>query len=81
VWTKHLGKPEEKERFEKVLRNSTIVLSRLLEILEEEENLLDNQETSPSQFDNPSWAHKQAFRLGEKSRIKKLKDLLGFIQK
>jgi len=77
TWTKHLKTKEERERFEKVLRGSSILITRLLQILEEEEQALSNIEVSSQEFDNPSWAYKQAFRLGEKSRIKKLKDLLS----
>lgn len=50
---------------------------RLKEILEEEERQLEAGITLKD-FEDSSWSHKQAFRLGEKARIKKLKDLLDF---
>ncbi len=50
---------------------------RLREILEEEERQLETA-VGLKDFEDPSWSHKQAFRLGERARIKKLKDLLDF---
>jgi hypothetical protein len=77
VWTKNLPSTKKKE-FEATLRNSTFVLSRLRDILDEEMEVLDRQETTISDFDHPNWSHKQAYRNGERARIRKMRDLLSF---
>lgn len=76
VWTRHIRDKEKKEIFEKTILASTTMRERLLEILKEEEEQLDAAAASIKDFENPSWAYKQAFILGDKSRIKKLRDLL-----
>jgi hypothetical protein len=77
VWTKHLNNPDDKEKLEQSIRASTTMAHRLREILEEEERQLDAAVTLKD-FEDPSWSHKQAFRSGEKARIRKLKELLDF---
>lgn len=79
VWTKHLKDPDSKQKFEQSLRASTTMAYRLLEILDEEERAIESQSCSVKDFDNPAWAFKQAFHQGEKARIRKLKELLEFI--
>ena len=80
VWTRHLKDESKKEEFEKTIRASTTMAYRLLDILKEEEDALDAKSCSIADFDNPNWALKQAFIMGEKSRIKKLRDLLEHIK-
>lgn len=75
LWTRHLPK-KDKETFEKTVRNSVTVLSRLKTILDEEYESILKEEQSSSDFSDASWSHKQAFRNGEKARLKKIKDLL-----
>jgi hypothetical protein len=75
-WTKHLRSEKEKEDFLAILGNSTTVLYRLRDILVEELTGINNSECSISDFEDASWSHKQAFRNGERARIKKLLDLL-----
>jgi hypothetical protein len=79
VWTKHLKSDEHKQTFEQTLRASTTIVQRLREILEDDERSLDAASATIKDFEDPSWSHKQAFRLGEKARIRKLKELLDFI--
>ena len=79
VWTKHLRTQDQKQTFEQTLRASSTIVGRLKEILDEEERALDAQTTGVAEFDNPSWAYKQAYRLGEKNRIRKLRELIDFI--
>jgi len=78
LWTKGITDPEKKDKFEATIRASTTLSYRLLEILEEEERELDKLTMASSDFDSPSWAYKQAYRLGEKARLKKLRDLFSF---
>lgn len=76
VWSKHIRDPKKKAEFEKTIIASTTMRDRLLEILAEEEAQIDSSACSSKDFENPSWAYKQAFVLGEKAIIKKLRDLL-----
>lgn len=78
-WIKNLPKDEAVE-FEKTLRHSTIVLSRLSEILDEQIKNLDRQEMTSEAYDSPSWAYKQAHLNGERSRLTKVKQLLSFLE-
>lgn len=78
IWTKHL-KQEKREDFEKLLRNSSIVLSRLKEILLEKEASLTTQEMSTECYKDSGWPYLQAHLNGRKAEIKELKALLDFI--
>lgn len=77
-WTKHIKDPEKKEAFEASIRASTTALSRLKEILEEEETNLNIVETSINDFDVPNWEARQAFRNGMRLQIRRTKELLNF---
>lgn len=78
-WFKNIP-PEKRGSFEEVLRNSGTALNRLREIALEWERELETQEIKPEEFDNPAWAYKQARRIGDRSRIRKLLDLLSFLK-
>lgn len=79
IWFR--GTPEDKkESFESVVRNSTIALYRLYEICEEWEDELTRAETKLDDFSGPNWALRQAYRNGDRSRIRKFKELLSFIK-
>jgi len=79
VWTKHLKDSKEKETFEASLRNSKVALSRMQQILDEMERDLSASETSIKDFEDPNWSHKQAFKNGQRSSIKTLRQLIDFI--
>lgn len=78
IWIKHLPGEKERAAFEDTLRRSLVVLSRLRDILDEELTTLEEKEFNPSTFTEPSWPYNEAYILGQKYRIKKLKDLLNF---
>lgn len=77
AWTQHLS-GKDKEDFEVIVRNSTLLLTRLKEIIEESERALQSQSYSVKDFEDPNWSHKQAFRNGELARLSKLKALIPF---
>lgn len=64
--------PEEQEKYEKTIRSNVTALRRLKEIIQQ---LKAGEENSrnPVDYDCPSWAYKQADRLG---RIKVYNDIL-----
>lgn len=69
--------PVANKDFEKMLRNDGVVLGRLKEIIEEW--LLEGENITEADFDSPSWANKQAFRLGNKRGLNKVRDLILFL--
>lgn len=77
-WTTGMT-PAEKDAFEKLLRSSPRIVSRLKQICEQWEQAILSQQCKPDSYDTPSWAYKQAHLNGELSRIRKFKDLLSFL--
>jgi hypothetical protein len=61
---------EEKESFKKMLRDSQPLLKKIQELVEEDINKLDI--VDDDDFDNPSWALKQAYKVGYKRGLTKL---------
>jgi len=80
-WTKHLKDKSAKEDFEKLLRNSTISLGRLREILEEKLTALDRSEVKSDVYDSPNWAYKQADVNGMRRVLMNIIALLDFTRK
>lgn len=78
-WSKHLHDEDKKKNFEDLVRNSTVVLGRLKALLEEDLRSLDTRDTTEKDFEDPNWSHKQAFRNGDRARLKKVINLLEFI--
>lgn len=76
-WTNHL-KGDAKKDFEGLVRNSTTVLGRLKTIIEQREADILKDESSPKDYDSPSWAYKQAHNNGRKEELRRLKELLSF---
>lgn len=77
-WFKHLKGNDQKD-FEVTLRNSTLVLGRLREILQEDLRGLEKVEMSESSYENPSWAYNQAHINGRKAELTKLLQLTDSI--
>ncbi len=72
--------PDNKQRFEETLRNSGTIVRQLLVLVDKWEEELDSAESKTSDYDNPSWSAKQAHRNGDRSRLRKLRDLLSFLK-
>lgn len=77
AWTRHLD-GQAKDDFEIIVRNSTLLLTRLKDYIEENERSLLSLNTSADDFEDPNWSHKQAFRNGQLSGLKKMKELIPF---
>lgn len=78
VWTSHIKDAGKKKSFEDSIRGSSTALTRLKDILIEEDRALNNSSLkSPS--GDPSWALTQAHIVGERNRIKKVLDLISFL--
>lgn len=71
---------DRKESYEQTIRNSGIALRQILVLCDKWEEDLNSAESKLSDYDTPSWEAKQAHRNGDRSRIRKLRDLLSFLQ-
>jgi hypothetical protein len=74
-WTAHLNDSERKQGFEDVVRNSTQVLTRLSDIIQEEIDRLNREKISEEGFKDPNWPYLQAHVLGQIRALVKLKKL------
>lgn len=80
-WIRHLKDQSKKEEFEAAVKASSTALSRLYDLVLEKEADIYNHETSvTTDFNDPSWAYKQAFRNGQKTSLKEICQLLEFIK-
>lgn len=61
---------EEKESFKRMLRDSQPLLQKIVELVNEDISRLDI--VDDDDFDNPSWALKQAYKVGYKRGLTKL---------
>lgn len=78
-WTKHLKDPESKANFELLVRNSVQVLSRLRDMIKEKEDNLNTSDMRSADYDSPSWAYKQADRIGRRSSLNEIDQYLSFL--
>jgi hypothetical protein len=78
-WIRHLSHQDKdtKTNFEAAIRNSTVALSRLRQIIQEDLDSLDRAETSENQFEDPNWSHKQAYWNGQRSKLLSYLSLLN----
>lgn len=77
-WTKHIADPEKRDSFVKALGASSLGFGRLSDLIRERQNEIDSTEFRVSDFEDPSWSHKQAFRNGQKAMMKEILDLINF---
>lgn len=73
VWISHLKDKDEKERFKKSVLSQQDVWERLEEILADR---LENLGPDIRDYENPSWAYRQAHINGYKEAIFELLELL-----
>jgi len=80
-WTEHLQNDKTaKDQLELAVRNSTVALVRLLEILEKKKASLERVEANTTQYEHPSWSHKQAHLNGKRASLDEIITLLQFIR-
>lgn len=73
VWTQGL-KATDKENMEVLVKQNTILLDRLTEILY---NMREDKRTTVlGDYDSPSWSHKQAHLNGQLDMIAKILDII-----
>lgn len=77
MWTKNLKTPEEKQRFENSVIGSRLVLERLTQILDEEEENIAQSEMNVDTYSTSDWAAKQAHYNGQRSMLRKIKKIIN----
>lgn len=77
-WTKDLPDEQSRQDLEVIVRNSTILLTRLKQIIEDREKSLINLGLSLEDFKDNNWSHKQAHRNGSLTELKRIKELIPF---
>jgi len=55
VWTKNTKTPEEKDKLTGSILGSTVVLNRLMELMQEDEAGMNNREVGTAIYDLPNW--------------------------
>ncbi len=80
AWIKNLQTDEEKTRFESSLISAKPVLSRLTQLLIEEEEGIDRSELQIDTYESASWSSKQAHKNGQRAMLRKIKNLINLDQ-
>ena len=78
VWSKGLS-PKDVEALEYVLRNNSILIPKLLEIIDQMTEEETSAETTLKEYDSPSWGYKQADRNGARRAFKKVRNLFSYL--
>lgn len=78
-WLSKAGSPEEAVQLEQSIRASGETLRILRSIIDSKMAELDANEVSPSSYDNPSWAFKQAHGNGYRHGLTTIRKLLEFL--
>lgn len=78
-WTKGL-EGKEKESMEEVVRHSTMVLQRLLNIVDDKLAVLERKESDFSTYENPAYPIIQGHINGKRASLEEIRRLLEFIE-
>jgi hypothetical protein len=78
-WTQHL-RGEEANKFRELLLVDTVILGRLLAIVEEMEREVEQSDLSINEYTNPAFPYLKADRNGEIRGLKKVQSLLSFLK-
>lgn len=62
--------PEEKKELKRQIDMSQLLLNKLVELVQDD--IKDNDKVVDEDFDNPSWALKQAYKIGYKKGLTRL---------
>jgi hypothetical protein len=78
VWTQKLKTDKEREEFKQVLKNSTLLTNRLLQILDEKFETIERRGFKEEDYAEAGWVTLQAFRNGKLAMLKEVADLFDF---
>ena len=76
----HGVQKENHPNLEASLFNAGFIQQQVLRLCDRWEEELDAQESKLTDYDTPSWAAKQAHRNGDRSRIRKIRELFSYTQ-
>lgn len=79
-WTKHLKTQEEKDKFASLVVNNRLLLSRLLEIIDDKLDAIERTECNQETYQNPAYASWQAHANGRRASLKDVRRLLEFLE-
>lgn len=72
-WFKHLKTKEERESFKEYVANSKDLLDRLQNLCYT--YIQDAEKSSPTDYDSPAWAYRQADKVGYIRALKQIIEL------
>ena len=76
-WTRHLQEGKDKEQFIAAVRNSTVIIERMVDMLHEDlRNLTRDEIEFLEDPESTEFEAKQTFRIGQKKQIFKWLNLL-----
>lgn len=75
-WTSNLSDEDEINTFRSQVFAAKPVLDRITQLLNEKETGIDRSEINITEYDNPNWSHKQAFKNGIRAACADLRLLL-----
>lgn len=79
-WSQNLKTDDERTRFENSVLGAKSIISRLYDILEEEESEIDRSELTLDTYSTPNWAEKQAHKNGQRAILRKIKNIINLDQ-
>jgi len=81
MWTEHISDADKKAEFVKLMRNSTLSLGRLRDIIRKLQTELLRSERSVKTYDNRNWTYLQAHTNGMLQAYGNVDRLLSFMDK
>lgn len=78
LWYQHTR--DDAETVNKLVGNSSNLLTLLNEVLEGLEKEIASKEIIKDSYDNPNWSHRQADLIGQKRLLSKIKSLTKHIK-
>lgn len=79
AWTKQTKTAQEKKEIEQLVLNSEKVLDKLKEILYNIQ--VRKSDTVLTDYDTPSWSHKQAHLNGEQAMLQKILEIVTITER
>lgn len=74
IWFQDIKDKEVQEQFKKNVLSSKIVLDKLLQIVYTKAKMEDRSKSND--YDSPSWAYRQADKIGYLRALKEIEDIL-----
>lgn len=79
-WTQHLTTEEDKQKFRNSVLSARVVLERLRDIVNEDEDSLSHSELGQKQYDISNWSELQAHKNGNRQYMHEMRLLIDLDQ-